>query len=186
MGRISVWIIFVLNIILGCAVVISPYVTGVDWKLIGNQLGDISVIAFGLTLVPGILQRFGAVRRYAPIYAFLKLIRRQLGIFVFVSALAHTVWSYVLPAHTLIPIRMSDWMGAVALAVFFVLFLTSNDQLQSRLSHAWNTLHSLVHVMIWLVLLHIVLKANIQWSLITGMVILADVGSWIKHLARET
>lgn len=151
------------------------------WENLGKLSGDFSVVLLAVTLFPGILKRFGLAGRYVKIHSFLFLTRRQTGIAVYLSALAHTLWLFVLPNLSILPYRMSDWMGAVAFIMFTPLFITSNNFSQKLLKKNWYRIHNLTHFAIWFIFMHLILK-KVSWiTIFLTVVLILDVLSWIRQ-----
>ncbi len=136
--------------------------------LIGSWTAKASVITYLLSLVPGIIKRFDLQTLLQPILLPLMTFRRQIGILSFLTAFYHFVFSYALlrwpkVSAIVLPQRIDNLLGWVALHFLFVLFITSNDWGIKNLGTWWHKLHNLTHVIIWFILVHVVLKTGVDW-----------------------
>lgn len=132
------------------------------WLVLGRFSGNVSVIFLCATLLPGIIKRFNFKNALFQQFKLILLsFRRQLGIGMFVSALAHNLWVKILPTVKfklpIFPPQLFEVFGMLALYAALLLFLTSNDFSVKKLGKKWNKLHQLVYFIVWLVLIHIVL-----------------------------
>lgn len=152
---------------------------------LGRFLGRASLVLLGIVVLPGILGRFRVEIRLTRI---ITLLRRQLGIAVFLLAIAHYVLVRLVP--TLIGIfkleipypTLYENLGAVALFVMFWMFITSNNLSQKKLGKWWKFLHRFVYVAIWALVLHTGLQKISIWTLGIAIVGVLEVISWIYYL----
>ncbi|MEK7581298.1 MAG: hypothetical protein AAB512_03370 [Patescibacteria group bacterium] len=158
-----------------------------DWKFWGYWAAQISQFAFLISLLPGIYRRLEMFKRGKSLYVFLRKYRRTVGIVAYITGVLHFYWSYILPnPGQFFPSLISDWMGFVGLFLLTPLFLTSNDFSLNHLGLFWKKLHLLVHLAIWLLLMHVVIKGRFLTSLITGGVLIIDIISWILVALRDS
>lgn len=159
------WVVLLLGVVGLTWMVQKQYI--LVWLSIGSLAAKTAVISYLLTLVPGILKRFEIQTLLQPIHLPLMTFRRQIGIFSFLSAFYHFVFSFALlrwpKLNLLIPTQFEDLLGWVALHFLLVLFITSNDWAVKNLGVWWHKIHNLTHVIIWMLLTHVVLKMGMSW-----------------------
>ncbi|OGJ37683.1 MAG: hypothetical protein A2383_02175 [Candidatus Pacebacteria bacterium RIFOXYB1_FULL_39_46] len=145
-----------------------------SWIWWGTKSATISLIVFWIVLLPGMMKRFQIVGWLLPIRTLLLLYRRQLGVTMYLLALTHWGWSRLLP---LIASSSNPWLfnpfeifGLIAFTLLTPLFFTSNDWSVRHLGKQWNTLHSLVYVVIWLLFFHIALQ-EVSWKALVTLIV---------------
>lgn len=132
--------------------------------------GQLAVVAFVLSITPGIARRFG-IRTTAT--TILMLFRRQTGILVFLLALMHYIIIFLAPtirageAPTEPPIY--QLMGVLALYPMALLFVTSNDWAVRKLGKWWQRIHRLVYIIAWAIFLHVALVEINIWAVLIGI-----------------
>lgn len=98
------------------------------WYNLGHQAANWSLITFLLTLIPGMIKRFDLKGPFTPIGATLMILRKEIGIVMFLLAFAHYGWSRALPTlvidGNLLNISLFEQFGLVALIMAFPMFLT--------------------------------------------------------------
>lgn len=150
-----------------------------QWYLWGIDAANFSLYSFLLTLIPGIIKRLGLVTYIRFLFTPLSTFRRQIGIFTYLTAVGHFWYIFFLPnGGFMFPRILSDWMGSIALLIMTPIFITSNDFSVRRLDNMWKKIHLYVHVLMWFILLHVLIKERILQSFIAGLVVLIDVISW--------
>ena len=141
---------------------------------LGNGAGQMSIILFFLCTFPGILGRF---RMRHPLITIGMSFRRQVGISSFLLGFAHALLVYIVPAigTGTIFLALSAYVvfGILALVIFFLLFLTSNDFSTRFLGKRWKLLHRSVYRAYWLIFLHLMFfKGGLESYVIGGVAIL--------------
>lgn len=155
---------------------------------IGIKYGEVSVIFLGFSLLPGIIRRFSILPQ---ILKFLQLIRRHLGILMYLFGLSHYLLNYVsvqllagdFPPNQIPPVFIL--MGLFGLLLYTPLFLTSNDLSVRLLKRNWSKLHKLTHLGVVLILLHLVLQSS-KWAFPAGLLLLLTSSSYIIPLIRKS
>lgn len=147
---------------------------------IGEQAGKAAVIAYSLTLIPGIVRRFGAKLQIATI---ITLFRRYIGIATYLFALMHAnfvVFINLLRSNNIsLHLPLYQIMGVVALELLLLLFLTSNNFSVKKLGVWWKKIHSLTYVIGWFILIHLALLGSELWGAIIFGVMLVEWASLI-------
>ncbi|MCR4324641.1 MAG: ferric reductase-like transmembrane domain-containing protein [Candidatus Curtissbacteria bacterium] len=133
---------------------------------LGRTMGQAAIILLGIVVLPGILGRFGIEIRITRI---ITVFRRQLGILVFILAFSHFYLVRFMPWVTgLFPFwtvwQLFEYLGAAALSLLFVMFLTSNNYSMRTLGRWWKRTHRIVYVVLWLLVLHTGLQRISIWS----------------------
>jgi len=134
---------------------------------IGKKFGQISLLLLGLIVTPGILGRF---RLGIPISRIITAYRRQLGITTFLITFSHFMivrgayWLFsILPFAPFSP--MFQLFGSLALSIFFLMFITSNNSSVKKLGKWWKRLQGFIYLALWLVFLHVGLQRISIWSI---------------------
>lgn len=172
----SLEILFSIFIVLTCS---SIYIS--SWKSFDSIASHATYVFLIISLIPGILERFN-IRIFPWNYPpYTKLIRKHFGILAYLATIGHILWSYFLPTRFKeIPTLMSDWMGVIAFLWLTPLFLTSNRHSIAKLQSKWKKLHITVHVLIWFIFAHVMIKGISVASLIIFLFLLVDIFSWIQ------
>jgi sulfoxide reductase heme-binding subunit YedZ len=154
---------------------------------LARELGQIAALLYCLTLVPGMLRRF----QLLPLTrAILMLWRRYVGIAMFNSALVHLALIRVLPVlltnpRLLLFANRQILFGALAVALLFPLWLTSNEYSVRRLGAAWHWIHKLTYAAVFFIFFHVALSANVRLAWFVGMVLLIEILSWFAGWLRS-
>jgi DMSO/TMAO reductase YedYZ heme-binding membrane subunit len=132
------------------------------WHELGSKAANLSMIAFLLTLIPGMIKRFKLQGPFLPIRIMIMILRKEIGILMFLLAFAHYGWSRVLPVlaidGNLFRISLFEQFGLAALLMSFPMFLTSNDYLIEKMGDWWKRLHSMAYIIVWALFLHLVIR----------------------------
>lgn len=144
---------------------------------LGGKFGTLATLAFLVTITPGIVKRFG-IRH--PVFNIVQTFRRHFGIATFLLTLTHYSVLRLVPMMTwqsfsLPPFR--ETLGFLALCLFFVMFITSNDLSMKRLGKWWGRLHMVAYVIIWLVFAHVALEEIGPLTLLIGLYAIAE---WVS------
>lgn len=143
------------------------------------KLGQIAILVYVLTTIPGITRRFGLQHRLIQI---LMIFRRHLGITMFLLVTIHFMWvkgiDIFFKQLIIIPPPLFQLMGTGAFMLLFFMFLTSNDFSVKRLGKWWNRIHSATYIIVWLIFLHVALQRLSIWSVLIGIDGIVQVSSW--------
>lgn len=160
---------------------------------LANVLGCLALIAYVLTLMPGIFRVIApSLTRQGGLKQFCKdpEIRRQLGILSFGLALGHAV-----------PIMMNRrfafldaetyvfyFHGALSLGILAALAITSNRWSQRKLKKHWKKLHALTYFAMFFLTWHVISAMWGKWSSLTLVMIvlmLVTIGLFLTRRAIE-
>lgn len=157
---------------------------------LGRQFGEWAIRFLWITMLPGILKRFGVTGYLQNIQIILMRSRRRLGDITFMLALNHFLlvqgFSYLrhgIPKLTSIP--LFEYMGIIGLSLLLPLFVTSNNYSVRTLKIYWQKIHNLVYVAIWFIALHTLLNGKTLQGIITVGVALLQILSWIIYKRRQ-
>jgi len=149
------------------------------------EIGQIAIVTYTLTTIPGIARRFG--KFYKPV-SILMIFRRYIGITTFMLAFIHAsierLFWFLKGQMGLIPDETFQIAGFCALIILLSLFLTSNDWSVKRLGKWWDRLHKLTYVAAWLIFAHVALQRLSVWSVLAGVTCIAVLVSHI-YAARK-
>lgn len=139
-----------------------------SWFYLNAKLfGQIALVLFIATTIPGIMRRFG--KFYKPV-SILMIFRRYIGITTFMFALLHAsierLFWFLLGQMPFIPKEIFQLFGFVAFICLFSLFVTSNDWSVKKLGIWWDRIHNLTYTIVWLLFLHIGLQGLSIWSVL--------------------
>lgn len=154
-----------------CIVAVSVIITSYHfhWTKLGTTSGNLAIIFFCLTLLPGILKRFQVTGSIKTLQLLLMSFRRQLGIMMYFFVLEHYLWVRLLPtikfSSSIIPGNIYEIMGMIAFFLLTPVFLTSNDYSVKRFGSYWKLVHKLVYVINWFILLHLLILGRGGWNL---------------------
>jgi DMSO/TMAO reductase YedYZ heme-binding membrane subunit len=150
---------------------------------LGRHAGELAVLFYLTSLVPGILRRLDIWPRTRTVFM---LWRQPFGITMFYLAVTHLLWVRLLPiglTHPALLLFLSNSLifGLIALVITTLLWTTSNHRSENTLGKWWKRLHNCTHVLVWLVTLHIWLGSEGRpWAMLATLVAGADAISWIK------
>lgn len=149
--------------------------------------GKISLLFFICALVPGITRRFGIKHK---LVAILMIFRRHLGISMYLLAFFHASVVRLLPMvralpRLLLPVSLFEWFGFTSLCILLLLFATSNDLSMKTLKLWWYTLHKLIYIVMWLLLLHVGLQRISVWSVLMGITVTIQTVSFLALYMRN-
>ena len=160
----------------------------------GPLFGQIAVILYMLTLVPGIITRLQWKQTVTqPVASILILFRRHLGILMFITAFLHLTFKSTLPYLAsfnfqpppgLQPLLTYQIIGAVGWSLLFPLWLTSNDWSFKKLGKWWKRIHRLTYIALFFIFLHVVLQAKTP-AILLGLVLFFEILSWIIAWRRK-
>ncbi len=183
--KIIIWLTYISPIVFIPLATLTPALRS-DY---GKKFGTIALILFVITLIPGIIQRFGLAKEFNLIIKLILPVRRQFGILMFVATFTHYLAMKVIPTLQFklppsLPVYQA--FGLVALIFSFALFITSNNWATRKLKSNWKRLHRLTYIIGWLILGHVLLgglKSESEVSLqaiVIGVVMVLEVASLIK------
>lgn len=140
-----VYLFFVLYFCLFLLVLSSFYFPIV--RLTSNFFGQISLLSYILTLLPGIATRFKII--LLPL-TVLRLYRRHIGISMYLFALSHMILSGVLFSQ-----EPFIFFSQIAMIILFILFITSNNFSQTKLNQLWFKIQQLTYFSMFFIFLHV-------------------------------
>ena len=152
---------------------------------VGKKLGVLSAGMLCLTLVPGIIRRFGILPE---LRVFLMMFRRHFGILTYLFAVAHSLLTYWLPAlrFGFTPILTFQLLGMIALGFGTPLFITSNDFSVRVLQKWWDHVHSLVYLMLFFAALHTLFTSPTTGILLMAVVVLEVISYLVQYSHGHT
>lgn len=142
-----IYLFFVLYFCLFLLVLSSFYFPIVS--LISNFFGQLSLLLYILTLLPGIATRFKII--LLP-FTVLRLYRRHIGISMYLFALSHMILSGVLFSQ-----EPFIFFSQIAMIILFILFITSNNFSQTKLNQLWFKIQQLTYFVMFFIFLHVAL-----------------------------
>ncbi len=149
------------------------------------EMGQIAIVAYTLTTIPGIARRFG---KFSKPISILMIFRRYIGITTFMFAFIHAsierLFWFLKGQMGLIPDETFQIAGFGTLLILFSLFVTSNDWSVKRLGIWWDRVHKLTYVAAWLLFAHVGLQRFSAWSVIAGITCVAVLASHV-YAARK-
>ncbi|MCX7996653.1 MAG: ferric reductase-like transmembrane domain-containing protein [Patescibacteria group bacterium] len=153
----------------------------------GRLVGQVSLVLFVIVILPSILRRFGV--RWEPATVVM-LFRRQLGVLMFVFALAHYLFVGLVPniLYGKLPesIPVYQVLGMLAFMATLPLAVTSNDYFQRRMGKNWTRLHRLVYIIVWLIFGHVVLFSGVGfWSILIFIIAALELLSLAYAASRK-
>jgi len=155
---------------------------------IGKFFGQSALVLLGVVALPGILGRF---RIEIKVTRIITLFRRQLGITVFLLAFAHYFLIKLVPTISgIIEFKIPypalfENLGAIALSILFLMFITSNNASKKTLGKWWTYLHRFIYVAIWILVLHVGLQKISIWTLGIFTVGALEVTSWVYYFLNK-
>lgn len=162
-----------------------------DWLLFfstkAKLFGQIGLLIYILTTIPGITRRFG-IR--IPLIGIIMLFRRYIGICVFLSVFIHYWFQRGIFLFLQGRFRWPEFFelaGTAAFFLLFLMFLTSNDLSVKKLGSWWGRIHAVTYLVVWLIFLHTVLQRISMWSVLIGIFAVLQISSHIyKRLNTPT
>jgi len=168
------------------AIVVTIYGGRIQpWQSLGKKSGEIAVILFCLSLLPGIARRFEVKSN---ITLALLLARPEIGNSMFIFALLHFVCVRFL---TLLKFGFSfpaffEIFGFISLFLTLPLYLSSSPKMQARLGKNWKKLHSLAYVIVWFILAHVALIGpNKSFLLLAPVATLEIVSLYLNYMKNR-
>lgn len=150
---------------------------------LGKKLGSVAVVLYVLTLIPGMLKRFGVLPLTR---SLLMLTRRQIGVTMFLSALGHQalvqLFPLLLSGQNPFFTTFRTTLGSLALMVLFPLWLTSNDFSVQKLQKNWKRLHRLTYVALALIFGHVFFTGELFLKILLGLAMFLEVWSGFHSL----
>lgn len=155
----------------------------------GRRFGQVALLLFLVTTLPGMLGRFKI--RHALITIGI-MFRRYMGIATFLFALCHALITFLIPLvlsrQPLFPLANYVVFGVFALLTMLPLFLTSNDWSVKTLGPNWKKIHKLVYVIFWFIFLHVAFQRLSIWTVLIGIAAVGEVISllwdWLQKPSR--
>ncbi len=156
---------------------------------VGTWFGRGALILYVLTLLPGIIRRVQfLVDVTIPIARILTMFRRHLGILMFLLVFVHMGFVYLMPLGFTnqlslgnLPLEVGHIFGITAFIMLFPLWITSNDISLRILGPVRNTIHRLTYVILFIIFLHVSFF-NKSWAVVLGILSIALLFSWARHL----
>jgi len=149
----------------------------------GVWCGRIALVLYCITLIPGITKRLGIQHK---LFSLIRIFRRYIGISVFLFALTHASFvRLILFLPQIFTGPLFQIFGLISLILLFFMFLTSNDFSQNRLGIWWYRLHWVTHIIMISVFFHTLLQRVSVWSVLIGIIIVAQLASFIVSFSRK-
>lgn len=152
---------------------------------LAEEMAELGIIFYLLTLIPGIVRRF---KKQYKIASLLMIYRRYIGILVFFTIFYHYM---IERGISLLMTNISKWpnifleyslfefFGVAAFLCVFLLTVTSNDLSTSKLGVWWGRIHNLTYIIVWFMFFHVALQEINFWSLLLGIIGILQVSSFI-------
>ena len=153
---------------------------------VGEKFGQLSIALLATTLLPGMLKRLGILKKLSSI---LILFRRQMGVLVFFTAVAHMGYMFSIPhiasGTNLLPdLFKYHQIGLAAITIFFLLWITSNDFSMKFLGKWWKYIQRLSYLAVIFLILH-TLDAGSKFSFVLMAVLGLEALSWFVYLIKK-
>jgi DMSO/TMAO reductase YedYZ heme-binding membrane subunit len=151
---------------------------------VGNFFGELSVLFYVATLLPGMAMRLGVHHTF---FTLIRVYRRHIGIAMYLFALSHVVLNKfpdLIPDFSKTP--TFELMGIVAIIIFLFLFITSNNFSQKLLGIGWVYLHRLTYVGMFFILLHLSILKSSTWGVLMWVVVLFQLTSFYIYARRQS
>ncbi len=150
----------------------------------GNKLGEISLLLYISTLMPGILLRLRWWPEVtAPVSSIVLQLRKHLGILMFLTAFVHMGFSATIPQLVFVNFDLSRVQlqghaifGMLAWWCLLPLWLTSNDVSVRILGTWWKRLHRLTYCAMLLIFTHVALQFS-NWAVVLGLTVILEIVS---------
>lgn len=140
--------------------------------------GQVGIVVYMLTTIPGITRRFGISHRLIQI---LMMFRRYIGITMFLLVSIHF---FVVKGVDIffkgiiqIPPPLFQIASSFAYIMLFFMFVTSNDFSTKRLGSWWQKIHNLTYIIVWLIFIHVALQRLSIWTVLIGLTAIAQISS---------
>jgi len=178
-------VIILVTLIAGRSIYIGDDLSLRFWNL-GKEFGEMGIVLYSLTLIPGIFRRFGWKHK---LISILMIFRRYIGITMFLVILYHYSMmrgvDLIRTGKFVFPPALFELMGMSAFFCLFLLAVTSNDVATHKLGVWWGRIHSLTYVIVWFIFLHTALQAINVWSLLIGGIGIIQVVSFISKWRKS-
>lgn len=152
---------------------------------LGKQSGELAILVFIATTIPGMVRRFGISHKLA---AILMTFRRYFGILCFMFVLDHLSAVWIFPSLAagglLLPGGGFELFGLIAATLLFLLFITSNDLSTKYLGRWWGRIHSLTYIIMWIITLHVMLQRS-PWTVLIGVASVGEIISFVYARYRR-
>lgn len=151
-----------------------------DFYVLGRQSGEMGLVFFVLSSLPGIFRRFGIRSK---LISILMIFRRYIGITCYLLVLIHSGFMKIIPwiarNYPVLPMETFVIFGVVAHILLFTLFVTSNDYSIRRFGVWWDRIHDLTYVIVWIIFMHVLLQGISIWSVFIGCTAAAQISSHV-------
>ena len=131
--------------------------------------GYLGLIAYIFTLLPPNLRFFFAPAKKSYVYRKILKHRREIGLICFIFSVVHAV--LIFNKHQIDLLVFDTYIryftGFGSIAIFTVLAFTSNNWSTRNLGKNWKRLHNLTYLALFLLILHLLLANQGDWSLFT-------------------
>jgi DMSO/TMAO reductase YedYZ heme-binding membrane subunit len=160
------------------------------WRDLGELSGSASAVLLFISLLPGMMKRFGVTGCLQSAQVVLMSYRRYTGIAMYLTATSHYLWIKFLPAVTIgispFAANTFELMGTVALMIALPLLLTSNDQSIKLFKKNWHRLQKLSYLVLFFVNLHLWLLGDIEsTALLMTMTLFLEMASYLWPAVRK-
>jgi methionine sulfoxide reductase heme-binding subunit len=158
-------------------------------EYMAHHFGEYASYAFCLTLLPSIMQRIN-IRFPFSLYiqSVLILVRRHMGILMYMLALAHGLMMSIFPrlaSDTLLRMPIEEILGLGALLLTTPLFVTANDYSVKLLGKKWKKLHRLSYLIVWIIFLHVAMMLDNRTAFIVAVIGALEILSWTIFWQRQ-
>jgi len=148
--------------------------------------GQLALVTYILTTIPGICRRFGIQHRLIQI---LTIFRRYLGILMYAFTFFHYLlmrgFASLFFGVAVLPEQLFTLVSFIALLFLTCMVLTSNDLLHGRLGKWWQRIHNLTYVVVFLIFLHVALQRISIWTVVIGINAVAQILSHLVFFFRK-
>ena len=153
---------------------------GITIQEFGKDAGELAILVYGLTIIPGIFRRFGWRHK---LVSLLMIFRRYIGLFMFFLIVFHYTMQRgvaVVKNHLgFFQLSTYEVMGMIAFLSLLLLAVTSNDISTKKLGSWWARIHALTYGILWFIFLHVALQKAFTWSLFIGGMGVVQVSSFL-------
>ena len=165
---------------------------------LANFLGFLALIAYFLTLTPGIFKTvFPKTRKNKTLLWLLKK-RRGIGITSYVLACSHGLLLVIEKNINFLEFEtyVYSFHGMLSFLIMSLLAITSNDWSVKLLKKKWSKIHQLTYLLVFILPWHILDKMSYSWDYLTPLAVLIcfificlfihrKILEWKKHLQAE-